>query len=126
MMANRRYDDHHNNDRSEDVNNPILTRAGSLIFVMKINSFVIQPNRLWTKFKKRLPPYLIETLIVMMKSDMITKRVALPITVQIRTGSKTTTKRTVSMRSMQRESLGIIVVLRGIMAEIIKSRWTIE
>jgi len=30
----------------------------SLIFVMKINSFVIQPNRLWTKFEKRLPPYL--------------------------------------------------------------------
>ena len=27
----------------------------SLIFVMKINSFVIQPNKLWTRFKKCLP-----------------------------------------------------------------------
>ena len=58
----------------------------------------------------------------MMKSDVITKRVALAITVQIGTGSKTTMKRIVRTRSVQRVSLDIIVVLRGIMAEIIRSR----
>ena len=84
----------------------------SLIFVMKINSSVIQPNRPWTKFKKRLPPCLTETLITMKKSDVITKRVALPIVVQTGTCSKTTMKKTVKMRSMQRESLEIIVVPR--------------
>ena len=78
---------------------------------MKINNFVIQPSRLWTKFKQRLPPCLIETLIEMMKSDVITERVALPIMVQTGTGSKTTTRKTVKMRSMQKESLEIIVVL---------------
>ena len=82
----------------------------SLIFVMKINNFVIQPNRLWTRFKQRLPPCLIKTLIAMTKSDVITERVALPIGVQIGTGSKTTMKKTVKMRSMQRESLEIIMV----------------
>ena len=97
----------------------------SLIFVMKINSFMIQHNRPWTRFKNHLPPYLTETLIMMTKSDMIIERVALPITVQIKIGSKTTTKRTVRTRSTQREFLGIIVVLRGIMAEIIRSRRTI-
>ena len=35
-----------------------LIGLSSLIFVMKINSFVIQPNKLWTKFEKCLPPYL--------------------------------------------------------------------
>ena len=97
----------------------------SLIFVMKINNFVIQPSRLWTRFKKRLSPCLTETLIAVMKSDVITERVALPIVVQTRIGSKTTMKKTVKMRSMQRESLEIIVVPRGIMAEIIRSRGTI-
>ena len=97
----------------------------SLIFVMKINNFMIQPNRLWTKFKKRLPPYLTKTLIGMTKSDMITKHMALPIAVQIGTGSKTTTKRTVRTRSTHKKSLGFIVVLRGIMVEIIRSRGTI-
>ena len=96
-----------------------------MIFVMKINNFVIQPNRLWTRFKKRLPPCLTETLTAMTKSDMLTERVALPIVIQTGTGSKTTMKKTVKMRSMQRKSLGIIVVLRGIMAEIIRSRGTI-
>ena len=62
---------------------------------------------------------------MMTKSDVITKRVALPIMVQTETSSKTTTKRIVRMRSMQKESLGIIVVLRGIMAKIIKSGGTI-
>ena len=94
----------------------------SLIFTLIINSFMIQPNRLWTKFKKLLPPYLIEILIMMMKSDVIIEHVALPIVVQTGTGSKTTTKKTVKTRSIQRESLEIITVLRGIMAEIIKSR----
>ena len=96
-------------------------RLSSLIFVMKINNFVIQPSRLWTRFKKRLPPCLIETLIAMTKSDVITERVALPIVVQTETGSKTTMRKTMKMRSMQRESLEIIVVRRGIMAEIIRS-----
>ena len=73
-----------------------------------------------------MKPYLTETLIVMTKNDVIVKGVAFPIAVQIETGSKTTMKRTVRTRSVQRESLGIIVVLRGIMVEIIKSRETIE
>ena len=97
----------------------------SLIFIMKINSFVIQPNRIQTRFKKRLLPFLTETLIVMTKSDMITECVALPITVQIGIGSKTTMKRIVRTKSMQKESLGIVVVLRGIMVEINRSRRTI-
>ena len=97
----------------------------SLIFVMKINNFMIQPSRLWTRFKQRLLPCLIETLIAMMKSDVITKRVALPIVVQTGTGSKTTMKKTMKMRSMQRESLEFIVVPRGIVYEIIKSKGTI-
>ena len=97
----------------------------SLIFVMKINSSVIQPNRPWTKFKKRLPPCLIKTLIVMTKSNVITERMALPITVQIGIGNKTTIKRIVRTMSMLKESLGIIVVLRGITTEIIRSRRTI-
>ena len=96
-----------------------------MIFVMKINNFMIQPSRLWTRFKQCLPPCLIETLIAMMKSDVITERVALPIVVQTGTGSKTTMRKTMKMRSMQRESLEIIVVSRGIMAEIIRSRRTI-
>ena len=62
----------------------------------------------------------------MTKNNMIIEHVAIPIVVQTEIGSKTTTKRTLRMRSMQRESLGIIVVLRGIMVEIIKSRETIE
>ena len=93
---------------------------------MKINNFVIQPSRLWTRFKQRLPPCLIETLIAMTKSNVITKRVALPIMVQTGTGSKITMRKTVKMRSMQRESLEIIVVLQWIMAEIIRSRGTIR
>ena len=96
-----------------------------MIFLMKINSFVIQPNILYTKFKKCLPPCLIETLIMMTKSNVIIEHMALPIAVQIRVGSKTTTKRTVRTRSMQKESFGIIVVLRGIIAKIIRSRGTI-
>jgi len=56
---------------------------------------------------------------------VITKRVALPIMVQIGIGSKITMKRTVRTKSMQKESLGIIVVLQGIMAKIIRSRGTI-
>ena len=70
-------------------------------------------------------PFLTETLIVMTKSDMITECVALPITVQIGIGSKTTMKRIVRTKSMQKESLGIVVVLRGIMVEINRSRRTI-
>ena len=57
----------------------------SLIFVMKIN--VIQPNRIWTRFKKCLPPYLTETLIMITKSGVITEHMALPIAIQIETGS---------------------------------------
>jgi len=95
----------------------------SLIFI--INSFMIQPNRPWTRFKNCLPPCLTETLIVMTKSDMITERMALPITVQIGIGSKTTMKRIMRMKSMQKESLGIVVVLQGIMVEINRSRRTI-
>ena len=86
---------------------------------------MIQPNRFWTRFKKSLPPCLTETIIVMMKNDVITEYVAFPIMVQIEIGSKTTTKRIVRTRSMQRESLGINMVLRGIMVEIIKSRGTL-
>ena len=97
----------------------------SLIFMMKINNFGIKPSKLWTRFKKHLQSYLTKTLIMMTKSVVITKRVALPIMVQTETSSKTTTKRIVRMRSMQKESLGIIVVLRGIMAKIIKSGGTI-
>ena len=97
-----------------------------MIFVMKINSFVIQPSRLLTRFKKSLSPSLTETLIVMTKSNVIIGCVALPIVVQTRIGSKTTTKGIVTRRSMQKESLGIIVVLRGIMAEIIRSKGTIR
>ena len=92
---------------------------------MKINSFVIQPNRLYTRFKKRLPPCLSETLIMMTKSNVTTECVALPIMAQTGTGSKTTMKKTVKTRSMQRESLEIIMLPRGIMAEIIRSRGTI-
>ena len=73
-----------------------------------------------------MPPYLTETLIVMMKRDVITKHVALHITVQIGTGSKTTMKRVVRTRSVQKVSLDIIVVLRGIMTKIIRSRRNIE
>ena len=62
----------------------------------------------------------------MMKSDMITERVALPIVVQTETGNQTMMRKTVKMRSMQRESLEIIMVLRGIMAKIIMSRGTIK
>jgi len=62
---------------------------------------------------------------MMTKSDVITKHVALPIVVKTGIGSKITTKRIVRTRSMQKVSLGIIVVLRGIMAEIIRSRGTI-
>ena len=83
----------------------------SLIFMMKINNFVIQPSKIWTRFNKRLPPCLTETLITITKSDMITERVALPIVVQTGIGSKTTMKKTVKMRSMRKESLEIIVVL---------------
>ena len=101
-------------------------RLSSLIFVMKINNFMIQPSRLWTRFKKRLPPCLTEILIAMTKSSVITELMALSIVVQTRTGNKTTMKKTVKMRSMQRESLEIIMVLRGIMAEITRSRGTIE
>ena len=97
-----------------------------MIFLMKINSFVIQPNRIWTEFKKRLLPCLTETLIVMTKSDMIIKYVALPITVQIETGNKTTMKRIIRTKSMLKESLGLIMILRGIMVEIIRSRGTIR
>ena len=82
-----------------------------MIFTLIINSFMIQPNRLWTRFKKRLPPYLTETLIMMTKSDVITDRMTLPIAVQIEIGNKTTMKRIVRTRSMQKDSLGIIVVL---------------
>ena len=73
-----------------------------------------------------MKPCLTETLIVMTKNDMIVKGVAFPIAVQIGTGSKITMKRTMRMKSIQRESLGIIMVLRGILAEIIKSRGIIE
>ena len=97
----------------------------SLIFVMKINNFVIQPSRFWTRFKKRLPPCLTETVIAMTKCDVITEHLALPIVAQTGTSSKTTMKKTVKMRSMQRESLEIIMFPRGIMAEIIRSRGTI-
>ena len=89
---------------------------------MKINNFVIQPSRLWTRFKKRLPPCLTETVIAMMKSNVITECVALPIVAQTGTGSKTTMKKTVKTRSTQRESLEIVMFLGGIMAEIIRSR----
>ena len=82
-----------------------------MIFMMKNNSFMIQPSKLWTKFKKHLPPFLTETLIMMTKSNMIIECVALSIMVQTETGSKTRMKRTVRMRSMQRESLGIIMIL---------------
>ena len=61
----------------------------------------------------------------MTKSVVITKRVALPIMIQTETSSKTTTKRIVRMRSMQKESLGIIMVLQGIKVEIIKGKKTI-
>ena len=61
----------------------------------------------------------------MTKSDVITEHVALPIVLQTGTGNKTTMKKTVKMRSMQRESLEIIVVPRGIMVEIIRNKGTI-
>ena len=41
-MANQRDGDHHNNDGGDNVNNPVLTR----IFVLKINNFMIQPNKI--------------------------------------------------------------------------------
>ena len=61
------------------------------------------------------------TVIAMTKSDVITKCVALPIVVQTGIGSNTTMK----MRGMQRQSLEIIVIPRGIMAKIIRNRGTI-
>ena len=100
LMANQQDGDHHNNDGGDDVNNPVLTRAEFLDFRDEINNFVIQPSKLWTRFKQRFPPCLIETLIAITKSDMITERVALPIVVQIGTGSKTTMRKIVKMRSM--------------------------
>ena len=62
---------------------------------------------------------------MMTKSNVTTECVALSIAVQIGTGNKTTMKKTVKMRSMQRESLEIIVVPREIMVEIIRNKGTI-
>ena len=63
---------------------------------------------------KHLLPYLLETLIMMTKSNVITKRVALPIVVQIGIGGKTTMMKIVRIKSMQNKSLEIAVVLRRI------------
>ena len=61
----------------------------------------------------------------MTKSNMITERMDLSTGVQIGIGSKTIMERILRMKSVRRESLGIIVVLQGIMVEIIRSRGTI-
>ena len=56
-------------------------------------------------------PYLTKTLIVMTKSNVITEHVVLPIMIQIGIGDKSIMKRTARMKSMEKKSLGIIVVL---------------
>ena len=73
--------------------------------MIRINSFVMKPSRNWTRVMKHLLPYLLETLIMMTKSNVITKRVALPIVVQIGIGGKTTMMRIVRIKSMQNKSL---------------------
>ena len=50
-------------------------------FEKTINSFVKRPNKNYVAFKIHLLPFLPETLIVMMKSDVITKHLGLPIMV---------------------------------------------
>ena len=61
----------------------------------------------------------------MTKSNVITERMDLSTVVQTGIGSKTIMERIAGTKSVRRESLGIIVVLRGIMVEIIRSRGTI-
>ena len=73
-MANQRDSDHHNNNGTNDVDNTVLSRVEFLDFRDENQQLMIQPKRIWIEFKKRLPPYLLETLIVMTRSDVITKR----------------------------------------------------
>ena len=61
----------------------------------------------------------------MTKSNVITERMDLSTVVQTGIGSKTIMERIVGTKSVRRESLGIIVVLQGIMVKIIRSRGTI-
>ena len=61
-------------------------------FEKTINSFAKRPNKNCVGFKIHSLPFLPETLIVMMKSDVITEHVGLPIVVQIGIGSNTITR----------------------------------
>ena len=70
-MANWWDGNHHNNDGGNDVDNTILTRVEILDFCDENQQFhdLIQQNL--DRIQETLPPYLLETLIVMMKSEVI-------------------------------------------------------
>ena len=99
-MANRRDGDHHNNDGGDDVNNPVLTRAEFLDFHDENQQFCDSTQQTLDQIQEAFATLIIETLITMTKRDMIIERVALPIVVQTRTGSKTTMKKIVKTRSI--------------------------
>lgn len=87
-------------------------------FTRKFNNYMIRANiflkrisKNCAKFTKKLLPFLLKTLIIMMKSNVITKCMALPMAVQkIKIGSQPMTITMVRMKSMQKRSSEIVVV----------------
>ena len=51
LMANRRDGDHHNNDGSDDVNNPVLTRAEFLNFRNENHEFCEKSQHIMGEIK---------------------------------------------------------------------------
>ena len=86
-MANRRDGDHHNIDGGDDVNNLVLTRAEFLDFCDENQQFCDSTKQNLDQIQEVLTTYLTETLIMITKSGVITEHMALPIAIQIETGS---------------------------------------
>ena len=81
-------------------------------YVIRANIFLKRINKNYAKFTKKLLPFLLKTLIIMMKSNVTTKCVALPMAVQkIKIGSQPMTITRVRMKSIQKRSSEIVVVL---------------
>jgi len=75
-------------------------------FMIIVNSFLKKLSKNCMGFVKHLLPFLPKTLIMMMKSDVIIERVALPIVNQTNgIGNKPITMTTVRTKSMQKKSL---------------------
>ena len=126
-MANRRDSDHHNNDSSDDVNNLVLTRAKFLDFRDENQQFRDSTQQTLDQIQAALATLLNWNPNCDDEERRDNRTRGPPHRGPNRNRQQDYNEEdSEDEEYAKRESLEIIVVPRGIMAEIIRSRGTIE